>query len=142
MLGTGTSKHQCVNMRTKDFKECLSFKKELCALRHLWKGLFSGIKPTVGLGPNSNYLKNTDWKQKVFQMWLSWFIKKKKKKYLQKEYKSLSGFNTNWAYSLHFSNIWFIFLAPLYICFINFKMSILPSEQIISNYIFLKKNLT
>lgn len=28
--GTGTSKHQCVTMRTKDLRECLFLKRFLC----------------------------------------------------------------------------------------------------------------
>lgn len=53
---TGTSKPQCVTMRTKDFRKC-QFLRRFCALRQLWKDLLSRIKPTLGFGSGFNYLK-------------------------------------------------------------------------------------
>lgn len=55
ILDTGTCKHQCVTMRTKDFRECLFFK------RFVYQGSckrFRGSRPLLGIGSGSNYLKN------------------------------------------------------------------------------------
>lgn len=88
---TGTSKPQCVTMRTKDFRECL-FLKRFCASRQLWKDLLSRIKPTLGFGSGVNYLKILANNRKCSDATL---IHSFKKKYVQKEYKSSSEFNAS-----------------------------------------------
>lgn len=86
ILDTGTCKHQCVTMWTKDFKEYLFLKRFLFPEAAV-KDLLSRIQPTLGLGPGFNYLKILTGNRK-HSKWGYSNSESFFKKYLQKEYKN------------------------------------------------------
>lgn len=69
---TGTSKHQCVTMRTKDLRECLFLKRFLCIKAVVKRFTFQNqvhIRLRIRF-----YLKILNDNRKVFQMLLFWLI--------------------------------------------------------------------
>lgn len=95
----GTSKHQCVTMRTKDF----FFRECLCLKKFLWikaaRGKKCGIKPTLRVRTNFKISKNIiTGNTKYFKCGYSdplFCFLLFKNKYLQKEYKRFCQSNAS-----------------------------------------------